>query len=233
MNCIVVDDEPIAREGIANYISQIPFLNLMGKCKNAYEAIEMISENHIDLIFLDINMPNLNGIDMVNSLQQPPMIIFITAYSNYALKGFEVNAVDYILKPVSYSKFLKASQKAFHLFKLEQKETNTYDYIYIKVDRQLIKIEILNILFIEGLKDYILIHTKNKQYATYLSLNKILKTLSEKEFIQVHKSFIVKNNAIDLIEGNTINIKGNKIPIGRNYKSNLFKNIINKKYLTK
>ncbi len=235
MNCIIVDDEPIALDGIAEYVHETPFLKLLGKCNNAYEAIQLISEKPVDLIFLDINMPKLNGVDMVNSLQQPPMIIFVTAYPNYALKGFELNAVDYILKPISYEKFLKASQKAYNFFILEQTKslTEKKDFIYVKVDKRLVKIMIADILFIQGMKDYILIHTTIQKYITYLSLNKIIKALPEADFLQIHKSFIISTNAIDVIEGNKIEIGKNLIPIGRVYKNILFEKIVDKKYLKK
>ncbi len=234
MKCIVVDDEPIALEGIASYVQKTPFLELTSKCKNAYEALKITSEQKIDLVFLDINMPDLTGIEMVNAMENPPMIIFTTAYPDYALKGFELNVVDYILKPISYDKFLKASQKACNLFNLTNKEVNTSetDFIYIKVDKKLVKVQLNEILFIESLKDYIQIHTKITKYVTYLGLNKMMDVLPESDFIQVHKSYIIAMNAIETIESNAITIKQNVIPLGRSFKAN-FDDTIDKNYIKK
>lgn len=235
MNCIVVDDEYIALEGMADYVRKTPFLKLVGKCKNAYEAIELISTSQVDLVFLDINMPELTGIEMINSVAHSPLVVFVTAYSNYALKGFELDAVDYILKPVAYEKFLKASQKAYKLFKLFKGHDLAVedDFIYIKVDKKYIKVEIADILFVEGLKDYIRIHTQKEKYVTYLSLNKIIKTLPPNKFMQVHKSFIVATTAIAVVDGNTIQINNERIPIGRSYKDAFFESVVYKKFLKK
>lgn len=235
MKCIVVDDEPIALEGISEYVNRTPFLELTGQCKNGFEAIEHISKGLVDLVFLDINMPDLTGIEMVNSIPQPPMIIFTTAYPDYALKGFELNAVDYILKPISYEKFLLASQKAYKQYSLHQaqNEPNESDSIYVKVDKKLLKIEVSDIIYAEGLKDYIRIHTSKSKHIAYLSLNKLMDSLSMKEFIQVHKSFIISISAISAIEGNFIQIGDDFIPIGRTYRSELFERVVDKKYLKK
>ncbi len=234
MQCIIVDDEPIALEGMTEYVNRTPFLTLVGRCSNAYEAIEIMSETKIDLIFLDINMPEISGLEMMKSLSYNPMVIFTTAYSEYAVEGFELNAVDYILKPISYNKFLNSAQKALRLYKLENQESDKIDdFIYIKVDKKLIKVKLSDILYIESLKDYVLIHTVKGKYTTYLGLNKLIAVLPDTIFVQVHKSYVISANAIDAIDANTIIIGNTTVPIGRAYKTDLFEKIINSKYLRK
>ncbi|NPD83519.1 response regulator transcription factor [Lentimicrobium sp. L6] len=235
MKCIVVDDEPIALAGMADFVERTPFLSLVSACKNAMEALQVISEGQVELVFLDINMPQLTGVDMLESIENPPMIIFTTAYPDYALKGFELNAIDYILKPISYAKFLKASQKAYKAFCLSQKseELNEDDFIYIKVDKRLLKVKIAEILYIESLKDYISIHTAKQNYITYLSLNKMVETLPSKSFAQVHKSYIINIHAVDAIDGNVLEVNKKAIPLGRAYKENVLVKILNNRLLKK
>jgi len=235
MNCIVVDDEPIALSGMSDFVRKTPFLKLIASCKNALEAVQAITENQVDLIFLDINMPMLSGLEMIQTIDRPPMVIFATAYPDYALKGFELNAVDYLLKPISYSKFLKASQKAYKTFHLTQQpeSPNNEEYIYIKVDKKLIKVKINDITYIEALKDYIQIHTKEHSYITYLSLNKIIEHLPDSNFAQVHKSYIIATDAVEAIDGSFLEIGKKAIPIGRAFKEKVFLKIINNKLLKK
>lgn len=227
MKCIVVDDEPIALKGMADYVRDTPFLELVGACNNAHEATKVLAENKVDLIFTDIEMPKLNGIEMVNSLYQPPMVIFATAYPNFAVKGFELNAVDYILKPISYEAFLKASQKALKLFTLtHQKQSQTLEFIFVKVDKRIIKVNIADILYVEGLKDYISIFCKTERLITYLGITKIQEALPSNKFIRVHKSYIVNKDAITAFDGGSIEINRKSIPIGRTYKSEIMNKII-------
>jgi DNA-binding LytR/AlgR family response regulator len=198
--------------------------------------MEVITDQTIDLVFLDINMPELNGIEMINSLKTPPMVIFTTAYSNYAVKGFELNAIDYLLKPITFNKVLKASQKAYTYFKLSNerdKDLEDSHFIYIKVDRRLVKVNISDIVYVEGLKDYINIFTVEKKYTTYSSLKKIVEVLPQQEFIQVHKSYVVGVKSIDIIDGKTIEIGKQRIPIGRVYKSQLYEKVVKRKFLEK
>jgi DNA-binding LytR/AlgR family response regulator len=236
MKCIIVDDEPIALEGMAEYVLRIPFLKLIGKYRNAFDAMEVITDQTIDLVFLDINMPELSGIEMINSLKTPPMVIFTTAYSNYAVKGFELNAIDYLLKPITFNKVLKASQKAYTYFKLsneEDKDLEDSHFIYIKVDRRLVKVNISDIVYVQGLKDYINIFTVEQKYTTYSSLKKIVEVLPQQEFIQVHKSYVVGVKSIDVIDGKSIEMGKQKIPIGRVYKSQLYEKVVKNKFLEK
>lgn len=236
MRCLTVDDEPIALEGISDYVQRTPFLELAAQCKNAFEAIEVLRNDNIDLIFLDVNMPELNGLDMINSLENPPLIIFTTAYAEYALKGYEVNAIDYLLKPIGYDKFLRACQKAYDTHTLQNNASLTEEHVqfmYIKVDKRLVRVNFNEIRFIEGLKDYVKIHTTRETYITYLSLNKLMFSLPTREFVQVHKSFIVSVDSIEAIDHDLIEIGKQVIPIGRTFKQELFDKVIDKNLLKK
>lgn len=235
MKCLVVDDEPIALEGMVNYVNKTPFLELVGTAKNALEAIEFLSNNTVDLLFLDINMPELTGVDMLKSLSKSPMVIFATANPNFALQGFELDAIDYLLKPISYPKFLKASQKANKLFvssiKDEHKQIDST--IFLKVNKELVKVTTNSIKYIEGLKDYILVKVEGKEYITYLSLSKILESLPAKDFMQVHKSYIVNVNCIEKVVGNQLIISGKSVPIGRTHKQKVLATILTDKVVKK
>lgn len=234
MNCLVVDDEPIALEGMAEYVKQTPFLNLVATAENALEAILFLSKNPVDLIFLDINMPELTGVDMLKSLAKPPMVIFATANPNYALEGYELNVVDYLLKPISYPKFLKASQKAYKLYQLQQNLSDKTDEpLFVKVNKELIKIKPSDIEYIEGLKDYITIKVTDNEYITYLTLSKILESLPNNQFLQVHKSFIVNTNCVEKIIGNQLLIGKKTIPIGRTHKQKVVSAILEGKVIKK
>lgn len=226
MNCIVVDDEPIALEGIASYVDKTPFLNLIGKAKNAFEALELLENQSVDLMFLDINMPRLSGIDLIKTLEKPPMVILATANPNHALEGFELNVVDYLLKPIGYTKFLKSSKKAHDLYNLKQKNTDSQtEYFFVKVNKELVKIQLKEILYVEGLKDYILIKTNQKEYIVYLTMSKVLENLPSSAFVQVHKSFIVQIEKVQKIIGNQVIVADKTIPIGRTYKPQALKQI--------
>lgn len=237
MNCLIVDDEPLAIDLLDSFVSKIPYLNLVGKCLNAFEALELMQTNTIDLLFLDIQMPNVTGIDLVKSLSKQPLIIFTTAYSNYALDGFNLNAVDYLVKPIPFERFLKAVNKAneYHLFRNkprlpEQKEkTNSSlhgDFIMVKADYSLVKIDLENILYIEGLKDYLKIFIQGqKTILTLNSLKKFEESLPPEFFARVHRSYIVALNKIEAIQKHRIIIGKERIPIGDNYKSDFYKKI--------
>jgi len=239
MKCIIVDDEKIARIGLAGYVEKTHFLTLESQCANSIEAVQVLSSQPIDLVFLDINMPQLTGIDLLKFIPNPPMVIFTTAYAEYALEGFELNAVDYLVKPIMYSRFLKACQKAYELFNLRNQSIQTIEkkpdaFIYIKVDKKLIKVDFDNILYIESLKDYIQIHTKQAQcLITYLNLKAIKELLPTDSFLQIHKSYLVAIDAIKAIYGNMIELTGAELPIGRQYKTLLHERIIKDHLITK
>jgi len=229
MNCIAVDDEKLVLELIVDNIKQVPYLNLIKACKNAIEAIEVLQKEKIDLIFLDIQMPKLSGLQFIQTLQQPPMIILITAYEQYALEGYNLNIVDYLLKPVSFERFLKACNKAKELFDLRNEKStavtkeNLPDHIFVHVEYTLVKILFADILFIEGLKDYIKIHlaSVNKPVLTRMSMKAIEEKLPADKFIRTHKSFIASSDKITLIKRDLVVIGNHEIPVSEFYKENL------------
>lgn len=223
ISCLIVDDEPLAQDVLESYIKQTPQLNLVGICNNAIEALEKMKLNRVDLIFLDIQMPEITGIDFLKTLKEPPMVIFTTAYQNYAVEGFELNAIDYLLKPFPLDRFQKAVKKADELAKLkEEHQQREDDYIFIKSDQKLQKVHYNDILFIEALADYVKIHTPDKRYITLQTMKNMEEKLPEKYFKRVHRSFIVSLDKIMSIVGGSVEISGQKIPIGKNYKDSFF-----------
>lgn len=235
MNVIIVDDEPLAQEVLETYVSKFPALNLIAKCSNAVEAFDVLNKNNIDLMFLDIQMPQISGIDFLKTLANPPQVIFTTAYSEYAMDGYELNVVDYLLKPISLDRFAKAVNKAVAK-ELQENEpsipanTETADYIFVKADKKLIKIRFDQINYIEGLKDYVILHTPNGRVVTLQTMKSLEIKLPSDIFMRVHRSFIVNLANISIIEGNTVQIEKKIIPIGKNYKDVLL-TIINKNRL--
>jgi two-component system response regulator LytT len=212
IRCIIIDDEPSSQNVLKSFVHKIDYLELIQVCNSALEALEYLKSNTVDLLFLDINMPQLSGIDFYKSLKNPPKVIFTTAYSAYALDGFEVDATDYLLKPFSFHRFVKAVSKVKDL------NDAKIDYIIVKSDKKLHQIKIEEIYFIEGLGDYIKIHLKNNFLVTYKSLKMMHTSLPKSIFKQVHKSFIINKNKLEYIEGNLAIINSNKIPLGQKYK---------------
>lgn len=233
INCIAIDDERLVLELLVDNILQVPYLHLVKSCKNALEAIEVLEKEKTDLIFLDIQMPKLSGIQFLQTLQHPPMVIFITAYEQYALESYNLNVVDYLLKPVSFERFLKACNKAKVLFDLRTDKSPAVkeeaDHIFVNVEYTLVKILFDDILFIEGLKDYIKIHLAScsKPVLTKMSLKAMEDKLPADKFIRIHKSFIIAANKISVVKRDLVCIGKDEIPVSDFYKDNLSK-IINR-----
>ncbi|MFQ5446945.1 MAG: LytR/AlgR family response regulator transcription factor [Saprospiraceae bacterium] len=231
LSCLVIDDEPVARKGIAGYVAQIPFLSLAGSCKSALEASEILHRQPIDLLFLDIQMPDITGIEFMRSLEHPPAVIFTTAYRDYAIEGFELNALDYLVKPISFQRFLKAANKALSYFEMQRPAAPSEQaagpgYFFIKSDGQFIKIKLDDVLYFESEKDYVFIYTTQKRYLTLLSLKQLEKELPPDKFVRVHRSFIVSLDKVDLIDGNRLVIKDKQIPVSRRLQEAIFKRLI-------
>ena len=225
LRCLAIDDEHLALELLEDNISQVPYLKLEGKCSNAFEALKFLQEQTVDLIFLDIQMPGLTGLQFIQSLTQKPMIILITAYEKFALEGFNLDVIDYLVKPVPLDRFIKACNKAWELYNLRLKKTENSsssenEFLFVNVEYSLLKVEFADIQWIEGLKDYIRIHLKNssKPVITRMSMKAIEEELPSSRFIRVHKSFIVSVSAITSVRKNSIFIGVEEIPIGDNYK---------------
>lgn len=220
INCLVVDDEPIARKGILEHIEQVEFLSAVAICKNAIEASQAIQNNHIDLIFLDIQMPKLTGVNFLKNLTDPPLVIFTTAFPEYAIEGYELNVLDYLLKPISFERFFKAVVKAQSFLNLKTKKEALQDepYFFVKSNQKLEKIIIGDILYIEALANYVIIYTKNKKHIVYMSFKGIESQLPRSLFLKIHKSFIVAINAIQTIDNDEMILDGHTLPISKSYR---------------
>ena len=226
INCLVVDDEPIAREGLMEYVRQIDYLNPVAQCKSAVEAAGLLQKNKIDLIFLDIQMPKLTGIEFVKALADPPLIIFTTAYSEYALEGFELDVVDYLLKPISFARFLKAAEKAQSYFCARKKDVSiNNDFFFIKCNGKIEKIIMAEVLYIEAMANYVIIYTRQKKYITYLTFSGIEEQLPAELFVRIHKSFLVAIAAIQTIDGNEVITNSMRLPLSKNYKNDVMSRI--------
>jgi len=230
IRCIAVDDEKLVLDLLVDNIRQVPYLQLVKACKNAIEATSILQNEKIDLAFLDIQMPKLSGLQFIQTLQQPPMIILITAYEKYALESYNLNVVDYLLKPVSFERFLKACNKAKALFDLKNKKNvlqneQAPDHIFVNVEYTLVKILFIDILFIEGLKDYIKIHLSftSKPVLTKITLKAMEEKLPADKFCRIHKSYIINAGHISIIKRDLVTIGGHEIPVSDFYKGNLSK----------
>jgi DNA-binding LytR/AlgR family response regulator len=220
-NCLIVEDEPLAAEVLKDYILQVPFLQLKGICTDALYAMDLLQKEKTDLMFLDIHLPKLKGLDFIRTLKKPPQIIITSAYQEYALQGYELNVVDYLLKPIEFSRFLTAVNKV--------KERDTTDAapiataaeraaLFFNVSKKRVKVYIDDILFIESLKEYIRITTKDRSILTKFQLGQIEEMLAKNGFLRIHRSFLVAKNKVDAFSATDVEIAGKQIPIGRSYK---------------
>ena len=237
LKCIAVDDEPLALRLVETFIEQTPFLQLTSSCDNAVEAMSLIREKQPDLVFLDINMPNLTGMELARLLQeqpgQVPKIVFTTAYNHYAIEGYKVNAVDYLLKPFSYEEFLRAANKVLQITEEASNNFQTVaaddEFIFLKVEYQWVRIPLKEILYIESLKDYVKVHLDDSQKGvlSLISLKALEEKLPSAKFMRVHRSFIVSLDKINAITKNSIFIGKTEITVGEQYKET-FKTIVDK-----
>lgn len=226
MKCIAIDDEPLALEVIERFSSKVAGIELIRTFQNPVEAVEFIQNESVDLIFLDIQMPDLTGIQFMQSIQTKPLVIFTTAYSQYAIESYELDAVDYLLKPILFDRFLKAVNKAQKIFKSGNQvaaptgtsEMSGDDFLFIKSDTRFFKVNFEDILYIEGMRDYIAVHTPNQRILTLMSMTKMLDKLPKADFMRVHKSFIIGLQHINLIQNNRVTINEKEIPVSNSYK---------------
>jgi len=236
INCVIIDDEPLAREGLASYVREVDFLNLVGICENPLELLPLVDKNPVDLIFLDIQMPKMNGIEFLKIMQKPPMVVITTAYPSYALEGFQLNVLEYLLKPITFERFFKAASKARDYYRLLSKpagEPNGAapddDYFFIKCGNKFEKIPFADILYVEGMQNYVNIYTLKGKFTTILSLKSLEENLDANTFIRIHKSYIVAISKIESIDGNEIFIQTHRIPISRNYRQQVIDQVVNKR----
>ncbi|MCC7245708.1 MAG: response regulator transcription factor [Saprospiraceae bacterium] len=237
LNVLIVDDEPLALDVLETYINQMPELLLVKRCSNALEAKEALKQHDIDLMFLDIQMPQLTGIDFVKTLTHPPMIVFTTAYPNYAIQGFDLNALDYLLKPISLDRFMKAVNKAVEHAELAGREpgqtageptvnaNEALDFFFVKADKKLIKINFNDIIYVEGLKDYVIIRLYSGRVITLQTMKMLEERLPKGRFRRIHRSYIVAMDKIVAVEGSMIEVmekdRPKLLPIGKNYRDEL------------
>ncbi|MEO1050374.1 MAG: LytTR family DNA-binding domain-containing protein [Bacteroidota bacterium] len=227
LKCLIVDDEPLAIEVIESYVERLEGMEIMATCSNALEAFEVLQEKQVDLLFLDIQMPKLTGIDFLKTMKSPPKVIFTTAYRDYALEGYELDIIDYLLKPISFERFLKAINKVYQTqpkqYSAKAQDAQTTDtegdYIYLKADKKMVKVPLHDILYIESLKDYVRVKTPVKEVITHQKISYLEQKLPEENFMRIHRSFIVPINKIESYSASAIEVPGKEIPIGRNYKN--------------
>ncbi len=235
INCIIIDDEPLARKGLKEYIADVDFLHFAAEFDSPLKATTALNSTDTQLLFLDIQMPKITGLEFFKTLHHAPPVIFTTAYPQYALEGFEVNALDYLVKPISFDRFLKAVLKAKEYYEVREKNmadaVTTADHFYIKADNKLVKIAFDEILFVEALQNYVCIHTGDKKYMSYLTFKSVEDYLPDDKFVKLHKSFIVAAGKIDSIEGNEVRIGQHHIPISRNLKDEVMEKLLKGKFL--
>ena len=230
LKCIITDDEPIARKGLQNYVERIDFLELVGVCEDAIQLNNQLKSQQADLLFLDIEMPYMTGIELLNSLSNPPKVIITSAYAEYAIKGYDLEVSDYLLKPISFDRFLKAVNKVYDQL-ISSQTPVVQDYLFVKTNLKLEKIRFNDMRFIEGVENYVAIYTSEGKIITHTTLRTILQKLPPERFVQVHKSYLVNIDKIDSIEGNLLGIGKNKIPLSRTYKETALEIILKNKLL--
>lgn len=237
IDCIVIDDEPLARKGIREYIQDVDFLNFAGEFDAPHKSIALLGKAEVQLLFLDIQMPKITGLEFLKTIDHPPPVIFTTAYPEFALEGFDLNALDYLVKPISFERFLKAANRAKEYYEVRQKNKQTLfaekavPYIFIKVDGKLVKVFFEDILFVEALQNYVAVHTKDKKYISYITLHTVLEYLPSENFIKTHKSFIVAVNKVESIEGNCLQVGSYQVPVSRNIKDEVMNKLLGKQFL--
>lgn len=230
LSCLIIDDEPLARRGLREYVEEIDFLHLAGEYDSPLKAAEQIAGGNIHLLFLDVEMPKLTGLQFLKTLTQPPPVIFTTAFPQYALDGFEVAALDYLVKPIAFDRFLKAALKAKEFWDLRQPGAAA-DYLFIKVDGKLVKLAYDEILYVEALQNYVSIHTHNKKYISYLTFRSLEEFLPQLLFVKTHKSYLVSVSKIDSIDGACVCIGDHHIPISRNLKEGVMEKVAGRRFL--
>ena len=231
--CLIVDDEPPAREVLKRYVQELPMLQVAGECANAIQAFAALQEQAIDLLFLDIRLPQLTGIDFLKTLKNPPKVIFTTAYTEYALEGYELDVVDYLMKPIRFDRFLKAVNKAFPLQASKPSfeevtpaaEKKNESFVYFRADRKMVKVVLSDILYIESMKDYIKVFTGNSTIVTKQSISSVEAMLPEKQFVRTHRSFIVSLSKVRSFTSELVGIGAAEIPIGKLYRNDVLKRL--------
>lgn len=223
ISCLIIDDEPLSRNVLKTFIEDHPDLELLGECKDAFEAMDQLSGASVDLLFLDINMPKLSGINFYKSLNQRPEVVFTTAYPEFAVEGFELNAVDYLMKPIAFERFVQAVQRVKEKLGQTTVQENSSDYILLKADKKIYRTAFDDILFCEALGDYVKVHLTDKVLIITTTMKKLLSELPADRFIRTHKSYIINRSKFEYIEGNQIKIGNSNVAIGQSYREEVLK----------
>ena len=227
--CLIVDDEPLARDLVRNHIEKLENFEIVGECGNAMQALKVLREKKVDLLFMDIQMPQISGIEFLRTLKQPPKVIITTAYREYALEGFELDVVDYLLKPITFERFLKSVNKYYQIVEDDLPVSSSKPvshpseetFIYVKENKKVVKIQLDEILYIEGLSEYVQIYTVKKKIVTKTSMSYMEKMLPSDNFLRIHKSYIVSLGKIEAFTATTVEVPGKELPIGRSYKNSV------------
>lgn len=237
IKCLVIDDEPLARSSIVDFIEKVDFLEVIGSCASALEAAKYIQQGQVDLMFLDINMPYLSGLEFLDSLDHPPLAIFTTAYSEHALEGYRLQIVDYLLKPITFQRFYQAALKArqHYLMSLAatKQQTPTDTFLYVRQEDGFQKISWVDILYIEGMQNYVKLHFKSQVLIIHQTMISLEETLPKENFFRIHKSFLINIAHIDSISGGRLFINGHQLPISRTRKEELLKEVVYKNLLSR
>lgn len=238
VKCLLIDDEPLARNIIKKYLDPLDHFEVCGEASDVIEAFEMMENLQVDLIFLDVEMPELNGIDFIRTLEKRPAIIITTAYRDYAVEGFELDVIDYLVKPIPRPRFMNALNRFRRAQTIDKGmadeveraplASQVADHIFVKSDKRMVKVYFEEILFIESLKDYVRVVTQSEELITHANLSNFMNTLPPKVFMRIHKSYAVSKSKIKSLEGNQVEVNGRKLPIGRNYQSEVKKSILNR-----
>ena len=232
IKCIITDDEPFARKGLQGYAAQVDFLDLRGVCENAVELNSLLKREPVDLLFLDIEMPYMSGIDFLKHFPGAPKVVFTTAYEKYALQGFDLEVLDYLMKPIAFERFLRAANKAYDYFHAQAPLAGPgEDYVFVKADSKLEKIAFADILFAEALENYVAIYTREKKVITHLTLKMLQEKLPASGFAQPHKSYVISIDKINSIEGNILHIDQYQVPISKYQREEIMEKIVNSKLL--
>jgi len=230
LNCLIIDDEPVARNGMEEYVREIDFLHLVAKCENPLKAQVYVADASIDLLLLDIQMPRLSGIEFLKTLKNPPMVIFTTAFSEYALEGYALDVIDYLMKPISFERFVKAVNKARDFYTLKHAMVQSADgqaYFFVKCDSKYERINTSDVVYAEAMQNYVVIHTIDRKYITYITFGGLEEQLSKSAFVKIHKSYLAAVDKVKAVEGNElIMVTGAHLPVSRNLKDEVMNQIL-------
>jgi DNA-binding LytR/AlgR family response regulator len=226
ITCIITDDEPFARKGLQGYVEKIDFLQLVDTCEDALQLTSVLRERPVDLLFLDIKMPHITGIEFLSAIKNPPKVIFTTAYEQYAIRGFELDVMDYLLKPISFERFLKAAWKAKEYFDEREQPDKSVSHLFLKVNGKLEKINFDEVLYLEGMENYVTIYLPHKKVITHSTIKALLEKLPASLFLQTHKSYIVALNKIETVDGNMLRIQNHQVPVSKQLRKSVLEVIL-------